>query len=700
MRRTFLDTFGRVSAVNPALLRNMFKTLTGDVSSAANTHEAEIDARLAQFIDDEDETLVWDLRVNNGRPETYLPFLERCQQYLASCVETSVSDRRHDDVIEGEVVTHMATALNATDFYDQVIKTCPPDIAIPSLQWLRWQFWPRRPGSAASKRYTGRIRVKYMIMARQMRENHIDQYYASAMFRYQKEFCVRFHNYTSLICQDDKHTIKVGEPGLPVSAVERGKQVLVAKDQTFEVADHDFTKFSLSPSVSFKVEIPDSMMGSFYRGVVYVGLKENAFEASSCLRHLAEYSATVPRDNPIECHYHDGGPDHNVRHMRNKLANIAYFLDRNLDALSSVQTPPKHSWKNPAERCMSILNIGLQGVGLMRQKTASCEDKLKNAGNLGAIRNLESILPQIRQEVLDAVQPVKDLLGDVFSRLKLKDEPLRPFQAASRDDISALAQTLTRIDPDFDASVLTDSKKTVKPGRLILDFIKKHCLERHYMFSIKRCGDADCVCGKPSLPEEIFHDLHHLPDPTASPTEADKYMNFQEIYGKKHTDEELFLPSKIHRRGEKNHGMPFPPSSQYAKNTKSVIQCDECQRWRCLYSKKALKRDDRDQLQREMDTLIYSCGTSFSDLDELPDDSVLNRVFMSKKLTCMSPMEIPYYASFPEEPLCFECGTDDNLCDYDAKKNYPLCEGCRAAGKTFNERRTKAFAARETGGTL
>lgn len=137
-----------------------------------------------------------------------------------------------------------------------------------------------------------------MVMARQMREEHIDQYCASAIFLYQK-ICVKFCEYTSFVCQDDKHTINVGEPGLPVAAFERGKQVLVAKGQTCTVADHDFTKFSLSPSVLFNVDIPEDMMGNVYGGTVYVGLKESAFEASSCLRHLSECASP---EKGIECH--------------------------------------------------------------------------------------------------------------------------------------------------------------------------------------------------------------------------------------------------------------------------------------------------------------------------------------------------------------------------------------------------------------
>lgn len=48
--------------------------------------------------------------------------------------------------------------------------------------------------------------------------------------------------------------VKVGEPGYPVAAAERGKSVLVAMGKRFEVSDHDFTKFSITPSVALSVK--------------------------------------------------------------------------------------------------------------------------------------------------------------------------------------------------------------------------------------------------------------------------------------------------------------------------------------------------------------------------------------------------------------------------------------------------------------
>ena len=63
--------------------------------------------------------------------------------------------------------------------------------------------------------------------------------------------------------------IKIGEPGYPVAAAERGRQVIVSQTKTFAVGDHHFTQFSLIPSVILQVEIPESFEGSWYSGQVF-----------------------------------------------------------------------------------------------------------------------------------------------------------------------------------------------------------------------------------------------------------------------------------------------------------------------------------------------------------------------------------------------------------------------------------------------
>ena len=179
-----------------------------------------------------------------------------------------MNDRRHDNVTNnGESAVHLAMAMSARDLHEQVKKQCPEGTPIPSIQWLRLQFWPNK-ACAASNKHTGRMKVKMVVAAcaRQFGKSHVDVHYASAVFRYQKEFCVKFRDITSLVCEDNKHTIKVGEPGFPVAAVQRERRVIVGLNQSFQVGDHDFIKFSLPPSVSLVVDIPDSIDGSFYDG--------------------------------------------------------------------------------------------------------------------------------------------------------------------------------------------------------------------------------------------------------------------------------------------------------------------------------------------------------------------------------------------------------------------------------------------------
>ena len=79
--------------------------------------------------------------------DEYIPVLLEVQKYIENQVETAVSDRRHDAVDHGKVVTHIYT-----DLYNEVVKKCPEGTKIPSQQWLRWQFWPRHAGRVSSKR--------------------------------------------------------------------------------------------------------------------------------------------------------------------------------------------------------------------------------------------------------------------------------------------------------------------------------------------------------------------------------------------------------------------------------------------------------------------------------------------------------------------------------------------------------------------
>lgn len=66
--------------------------------------------------------------------------------------------------------------------------------------------------------------------------------------------------------------------------------------------------------------------------------------------------------------YSDGGPDHRLTYLSVQLSFISIFLALDLVFLCATRTAPYHSWRNPAERMMSIINIGLQCIGMMCSK--------------------------------------------------------------------------------------------------------------------------------------------------------------------------------------------------------------------------------------------------------------------------------------------------------------------------------------------
>ncbi|CAB4039823.1 Hypothetical predicted protein, partial [Paramuricea clavata] len=652
-----------------AFLREAYRRLTGDSAAARNLSEKEVGSRIQEVLDHEDPDILWDLRVNNtGRPEDYPLFLQKCQDYIKGKVETAVDDRRHDNVTEnGESVVHLAMAMNARDLHEQVKEQCPEGTPIPSIQWLRLQFWPSK-ACAASKRHTGRLKVKMVVAARQFRKSHVDVHYASAVFRYQKEFCVQFQDIATLVCEDDKHTIKVGEPGFPVAAVERGKRVIVGLKQSFEVGDHDFTKFSLSPSVSLVVEIPDSIDGSFYDGQVYVGLKDNVFEPSSALRHACELNTclnTSDQDKPVECHYHDGGSDHNLRFLRTQLSQVAYFLERDLDMLILVQTPPQHSWKNPTERVMSNLNLALQG-----------ESSGKN--------------PSAQHETSDSLEQPKILLSSQFKRCQLKGKDFQVFTAATKEGITKTASQLHKIDPGFNLDVLIDTSKPCKISKKLKKIMDSHTRKGHYQFSIKKCKEENCACRIPRTQPDLFDKLHHLPYPIPH---RDHYKSFQELYGKDDdSNEEKHVPSN-QLKAAARHRMPFSPSSHKSNNAKTVIQCDDCLKWRVCYASHmhVLKKNQKRELESALDNIAYSCGSCFQDIKDY-QGGIFEHVYVNDKLTCASPMETPYYVTF-SDPLCYYCGSEHDLTS--TPETYPICGGCKELGNIVKNRIKRTFVPNE-----
>ena len=150
---------------------------------------------------------------------------------------------------------------------------------------VRLQFWPKTPAARASV---------HLIQQRQFRRSHPDVHYAAAVFRYMREYALLFSEHCLFLSIDDKHPVKVGEPAFPVAAAERGRRVLVGVQEEFQVGDHDFTKFSLVPSVTLLCDLPSEICGSWYEGQVFVLLKDVIFQPSSPIRmHVSFIKSSI-----------------------------------------------------------------------------------------------------------------------------------------------------------------------------------------------------------------------------------------------------------------------------------------------------------------------------------------------------------------------------------------------------------------------
>ena len=403
MRRQFVQKAALICNVKSMHARQVYRLLTGDSSASTNEVEKNCDIRVQQAFDLQDPDVIMDLREHSeGRPPKYSVCFDKTKTYLENVVEAA-DERRHD------IYTHLASAISVRDLLQQVAATCAPETPIPSEQWLRLQFAPKVPSAYSSLQYTGNLKVKFQVQSRQLRKEHMDCHYASAVFHYQKVMAVRFRKFCTFVCMDDKHHCKVGEPGHPVAAVDRGKRVIVGEDKVFAVSDHDFTKFSIIPSVTMLLDIPDNINGSFYRGQIYVGIKDLILEPSSPLRHVTELFEILKTENakPILFMYTDGGPDHRLTYLSVQLALVCLFIAGDYDMLVAARTPPMSSWKKTPERIMSILNLALQCVGLMRSEASpESEKKLKSASGIKKLREI-AVDPELKKEMVDSIEPVK-----------------------------------------------------------------------------------------------------------------------------------------------------------------------------------------------------------------------------------------------------------------------------------------------------
>ena len=248
MRHDFLEKYCHLAKVPKMVLRNLYRTLLEDQSSASCS---EVNERVAwALIEMSDTDIILDLR-KTAKSTKSEKFWEEMQSYFDETT-LAVDERRHSEVL------HMPFAISlrhlreliTTRLNEKFPEITPP---VPSLEWIRLQFWSANPYTERALRYTGQFKVKFGIQVRQLRKSHPDCHYVSALLQYAYHFAVRFCDYVNFVPVDDKAIVPVGEPDCPVSTGVRGhNRSLVPLDgPTLLALDHDFHVHGSVPSVAF-----------------------------------------------------------------------------------------------------------------------------------------------------------------------------------------------------------------------------------------------------------------------------------------------------------------------------------------------------------------------------------------------------------------------------------------------------------------
>ncbi|GBC31897.2 hypothetical protein GLOIN_2v759794 [Rhizophagus irregularis DAOM 181602=DAOM 197198] len=309
--------------------------------------------------------------------------------------------------------------------------------------------------------------------------------------------------------------------------------------------------------------------------------------------------------------------------------------------LIAMRTAPHHSWTNPAERIMSILNLGLQGVALVRDTMSpESETAFAKLDTLDEIRAAAKTNETLRSDLCKCITHVQQILEGRTEKLVLHDEPFQCYGPADK----------TMIDE---------------------------------FFNIKKCGQSSCtICQSVRLPDNIFDSLDWLPDPIPSTMDKDHYANFQTAYRSGTTEQ--YRPTLMTTMANSER---VPLSIFTNTRVREFIQCFQCEKIRCLYSERALSAEDKIACQVAIDDWDYSCGSPF-----VPEDNILyDKVFVREKINCEMPMELAYYSCQKSNTnncdTCYWCEHDNELVEppeslkLKYKSLFSCCILCRSAGK-------------------
>jgi len=93
----------------------------------------------------------------------------------------------------------------------------------------------------------------------------------------------------------------------------------------------------------------------------------------------------------------------------------------------------------PVERIMSVVNLGLQSVGLMKQQAdEEFETIISKCNSTEQLRSAAKNKPELKLKLADSIEPAKITLLDIITRLKWNGVPLEVHNSTTEIEIKEL----------------------------------------------------------------------------------------------------------------------------------------------------------------------------------------------------------------------------------------------------------------------
>ena len=303
-------------------------------------------------------------------------------------------------------------------------------------------------------------------------------------------------------------------------------------------------------------------------------------QASTALTGVAEMGKILDLEGSQASHFFaitDGGGDRQTNYLSVQKLLIGLFLHHNMDEVLVCRPAAGLSYRNPVERVQAIVNLGLQSVGIMRQKM-DMEERIRNCNSNEELRKVIERHEELKPALENSLSVHVDLLNSVFSMLSLKDKRFQTLSPCTDEELTNYHLPNDRFHENISE---LKKKEHLKIFPKFNEFLRTHNTRCTYYFHVFKCSTDDCPFHFPVRGKEK---IESYGDPIPqNDEEGNKH------YHQGEDPEEKFIPSKLENPSKRGHGIPFSPSAQTALNVGRIVTCTECHKPRLLYSRTKLR---------------------------------------------------------------------------------------------------------------